>query len=133
MRFTAVDDAGNIVNHPIVEGQMQGGITQGAGQVFGEQAVYDPDTGQLLTGSFMDYPMPRAGLVNGLEIREHPVPTAANPLGAKGVGEAGVSGSLPALMNAVMDALRRAGVARFDMPATPDRLWRAIRDAGGRS
>jgi carbon-monoxide dehydrogenase large subunit len=101
--------------------------------VFGEQAVYDPDTGQLLTGSFMDYPMPRAGLVDGLEIREHPVPTAANPLGAKGVGEAGVSGSLPALMNAVMDALRRAGVARFDMPATPDRLWRAIRDAGGRS
>ena len=101
--------------------------------MFGEQAVYDPDTGQLLTGSFMDYPMPRAGLVAGLAIREHPVPTAANPLGAKGVGEAGVSGSLPALMNAVMDALRRAGVARFDMPATPDRLWRAIRDAGGRS
>ena len=133
VRFTAVDDAGNIVNHQIVEGQMQGGITQGAGQVFGEHAVYDPDTGQLLTGSFMDYPMPRAGLVDGLEIREHPVPTAANPLGAKGVGEAGVSGSLPALMNAVMDALRRAGVTRFDMPATPDRIWRAIRDAGGRS
>src|SRR6266850_3426239 len=135
VRFTAVDDAGNIVNHQIVEGQMQGGITQGAGQVFGEHAVYDPDTGQLLTGSFMDYPMPRAGLVNGLAIREHPVPTATNPLGAKGVGEAGVSGSLPALMNAVLDALRQAGVAHFDMPATPDRIWRAIRDAkaGGRS
>jgi carbon-monoxide dehydrogenase large subunit len=127
VRFTAVDDAGNIINHQIVEGQMQGGITQGAGQVFGEQAIYDPDTGQLLTGSFMDYPMPRAGLVEGLAIREHPVPTATNPLGAKGVGEAGVSGSLPALMNAVLDALRRAGVAHFDMPATPDRLWRAIR------
>src|SRR5206468_3641337 len=81
--------AGNIVNHQIVEGQMQGGITQGAGQVFGEHAVYDPDTGQLLSGSFMDYPMPRAGLVEGLAIREHPVPTATNPLGAKGVGEAG--------------------------------------------
>jgi carbon-monoxide dehydrogenase large subunit len=118
VRFTAVD-----------EGQMQGGITQGAGQVFGEHAVYDPDTGQLLTGSFMDYPMPRAGLVEGLAIREHPVPTASNPLGAKGVGEAGVSGSLPALMNAVLDALREVGVKRFDMPATPDRLWRAIRDA----
>src|SRR6266516_391748 len=134
VRFTAVDDAGNIVNHQIVEGQMQGGITQGAGQVFGEHAVYDPDTGQLLSGSFMDYPMPRAGLVEGLAIHEHPVPTATNPLGAKGVGEAGGSGSLPALMNAVSDALRQAGVTRFDMPATPDRLWRAIRDAkaGGR-
>src|SRR4029077_2982877 len=87
VKFTAVDDAGNIVNHQIVEGQMQGGITQGAGQVFGEHAVYDPDTGQLLTGSFMDYPMPRAGLVAGLAIHEHPVPTASNPLGAKGVGE----------------------------------------------
>jgi carbon-monoxide dehydrogenase large subunit len=129
VRFTAVDDAGNIVNHMIVEGQMQGGITQGAGQVFGEHALYDPDTGQLLSGSFMDYPMPRAGLVNGLTVHEHPVPTATNPLGAKGVGEAGVSGSLPALMNAVLDALREAGVTHFDMPATPDRIWRAIREA----
>ena len=125
----------SIVYGMLVEGQMQGGITQGAGQVFGEHAVYDPDTGQLLSGSFMDYPMPRAGLVEGLAIHEHPVPTAANPLGAKGVGEAGVSGSLPALMNAVLDALRQAGVTHFDMPATPDRLWRAIQDAeaGGRS
>ncbi len=129
VRFTAVDDAGNIVNHMIVEGQMQGGVTQGAGQVFGEHAIYDPETGQLLSGSFMDYPMPRAGLVNGLSIHEHPVPTATNPLGAKGVGEAGVSGSLPALMNAVLDALRQAGVTHFDMPATPDRIWRAIRAA----
>ncbi|HMH17604.1 MAG TPA: xanthine dehydrogenase family protein molybdopterin-binding subunit [Burkholderiales bacterium] len=129
VKFTAVDDAGNIVNHQIVEGQMQGGITQGAGQVFGEHAVYDPDTGQLLSGSFMDYFMPRAGLVGGLAIHEHPVPTASNPLGAKGVGEAGVSGSLPALMNAVLDALREGGVTHFDMPATPDRIWRALRDA----
>jgi carbon-monoxide dehydrogenase large subunit len=128
-KFTAVDDAGNIVNHQIVEGQMQGGITQGAGQVLGEVAVYDPESGQLLSGSFMDYPMPRAGMVGGLTIREHPVPTAANPLGAKGVGEAGVSGSLPAIMNAVTDALRQAGVERFDMPATSDRIWRAIREA----
>lgn len=129
VKFTAVDDAGNIVNHQIVEGQMQGGITQGAGQVFGEHAVYDPETGQLLSGSFMDYTMPRAGLVEGLSIHEHPVPTSANPLGAKGVGEAGVSGSLPALMNAVLDALRQGGVAHFDMPATPDRIWRVLRDA----
>jgi carbon-monoxide dehydrogenase large subunit len=134
VRFTAVDDAGNIVNPQIVEGQMQGGITQGAGQVFGEQLVYDPETGQLLTGSFMDYPMPRAGLVEGLSIREHPVPTASNPLGAKGVGEAGVSGSLPALMNAVVDALRQAGLTHFDIPATSERIWRALRSAGsGRS
>jgi carbon-monoxide dehydrogenase large subunit len=129
VRFAAVDDAGNLVNHQIVEGQMQGGITQGAGQVFGEVAVYDAESGQLLSGSFMDYPMPRAGLVSGLTIREHPVPTAANPLGAKGVGEAGVSGSLPAIMNAVADALRQAGVPHFDMPATPDRIWHALEKA----
>jgi aerobic carbon-monoxide dehydrogenase large subunit len=130
VRYTAVDDAGNIINPMIVHGQMQGGITQGAGQVFGELAVYDTDTGQLLTGSFMDYFMPRAGLVQGLALREHPVPTATNPLGAKGVGEAGVTGSLPALMNAVLDALRQAGVQRFDMPATPARVWSALRAAG---
>jgi len=129
VKFTAVDDAGNIVNHQIVEGQMQGGITQGAGQVFGEQALYDSDSGQLLNASFMDYTMPRAGLVSGLTIREHPVPTASNPLGAKGVGEAGVSGSLPALMNAVLDALRQAGVTHFDMPATSQRIWQAIQEA----
>src|SRR5260221_2691478 len=124
VRFTAVDDAGNIINHQIVEGQMQGGITQGAGQVFGEHAVYDPDTGQLLSGSFMDYPMPRAGLGEGLAIHEHPVPTAANPLGAKGVGEAGVSGALPALMNAVSDALPQADARTFAMPSPPHPLRR---------
>ena len=107
--YVACDDAGNIVNHQIVEGQMQGGITQGAGHVFLEQAVYD-ENGQLLTGSFMDYAMPRAG--PGRRAQGHriiPVPTATNPLGAKGVGEAGVTGSMPCLMNAVMDALRPGG------------------------
>ena len=94
-----------------------------------EQAVYDRETGQLLSGSFMDYPMPRAILVDGLQVLEHPVPTKTNPLGAKGVGEAGVTGSMPCLMNAVLDALRPAGVTRFDMPATPQRLWAAIRAA----
>jgi carbon-monoxide dehydrogenase large subunit len=127
--YLACDDAGNVINHQIVEGQMQGGVTQGAGQVFHELAVYDRDTGQLLTGSFMDYAMPRAVLVNGLKVVEHPVPTQLNPLGAKGVGEAGVTGSLPALMNAVLDALRSAGVRQFDMPASPHRVWSALRTA----
>jgi carbon-monoxide dehydrogenase large subunit len=126
--YVACDDAGTIVNHQIVEGQMQGGITQGAGHVFQEQAIYD-EHGQLLTGSFMDYAMPRPGLVGGLKVMDHPVPTATNPLGAKGVGEAGVTGSMPCLMNAVMDALRTAGVTRFDMPASQLRVWQAIREA----
>ena len=133
VRYVACDDAGNIINHQIVEGQMHGGITQGAGHVFGEQAVYDPQSGQLLNGSFMDYPMPRAVLVNNLTVLDHPVPTKTNPLGAKGVGEAGVTGSMPCLMNAVMDALRQAGVARFDMPANPQRIWSALQAARGRA
>jgi len=127
--YVACDDAGNIVNHQIVEGQVQGGLTQGAGQVFNELAVYDRESGQLLTGSFMDYAMPRAGLVSNLKLLEHPVPTQLNPLGAKGVGEAGVTGSLPALMNAVVDALRPAGVRHFELPATPQRIWQALRQA----
>jgi carbon-monoxide dehydrogenase large subunit len=124
--YVACDDAGNIINHQIVEGQVQGGLTQGAGQALSELAVYDSDTGQLLTGSFMDYAMPRAGLVSGVKLLEHPVPTRLNPLGAKGVGEAGVTGSLPAIMNAVVDALGQAGVERFEMPATPLRVWQAL-------
>jgi carbon-monoxide dehydrogenase large subunit len=128
VRYIACDDAGNIMNHQIVEGQMQGGITQGAGHILGEQAVYDP-SGQLLTGSFMDYPMPRALLVNNLSVMDHAVPTKTNPLGAKGVGEAGVTGSMPCIMNAVLDALRQAGVTHFDMPASPQRVWRALQAA----
>jgi carbon-monoxide dehydrogenase large subunit len=123
--YVACDDAGNIINHQIVEGQVQGGLTQGAGQVFNELAVYD-ESGQLLTGSFMDYAMPRAGLVSGIKLLDHPVPTKLNPLGAKGVGEAGVTGSMPALMNAVVDALRQAGVESFEMPASPARVWKAL-------
>jgi carbon-monoxide dehydrogenase large subunit len=124
--YVACDDVGNIINHQIVEGQMQGGVTQGAGHIFLEQAVYDA-AGQLLTGSFMDYAMPRAGLVGGLKITDHAVPTATNPLGAKGVGEGGVTGSMPALMSAVVDALRQAGVRHFEMPASPARVWQALR------
>jgi carbon-monoxide dehydrogenase large subunit len=129
--YVACDDAGNIINHQIVEGQMQGGITQGAGHILGEQAVYDPESGQLLNGSFMDYPMPRAVLVNNLRVMDYPVPTKTNPLGAKGVGEAGVTGSMPCIMNAVMDALRQGGVKHFDMPASPQRVWSALQAARG--
>jgi carbon-monoxide dehydrogenase large subunit len=128
--YVACDDVGNIINHQIVEGQMQGGVTQGAGHIFLEQGVYDA-SGQLLTGSFMDYAMPRAGLVGGLTVTDHAVPTATNPLGAKGVGEGGVTGSMPALMNAVLDALRGAGVKEFEMPASPHRVWRALQAAKG--
>ncbi|MDH4188642.1 MAG: xanthine dehydrogenase family protein molybdopterin-binding subunit [Betaproteobacteria bacterium] len=127
--YTACDDMGRIVNEAIVEGQVHGGIAQGAGQVFGEQAAYDTHTGQLVTGSFMDYAMPRADLVCRPRLVARPVPTSANPLGVKGAGEAGTTGSLPALMNAVCDALRARGAERFDMPASPARLWRALRDA----
>jgi carbon-monoxide dehydrogenase large subunit len=127
--YIACDDAGNIINHQLVEGQMQGGITQGAGHILGEQAVYDRETGQLLTGSFMDYPMPRAVLVDGLRVLHHPVPTKTNPLGAKGVGEAGVTGSMPCIMNAIADALRQGGVTRFDMPASQGRVWEALQAA----
>jgi aerobic carbon-monoxide dehydrogenase large subunit len=126
--YVACDDAGNIINHQIVEGQVQGGLAQGAGQVFSEVVVYD-ESGQLLTGSFMDYAMPRPGEVAGLKLVDHPVPTKLNPLGAKGVGEAGVTGSMPALMNAVVDALQGAGVRAFEMPATPRRVWESLQSA----
>jgi carbon-monoxide dehydrogenase large subunit len=128
VKYVACDDVGNIINHQVVEGQMQGGVTQGAGHIFMEQAAYD-SSGQLLTGSFMDYAMPRAGLVGGLTVTDFAVPTATNPLGAKGVGEGGVTGSMPCLMNAIMDALRPVGVKRFDMPASQQRVWEAIQAA----
>ncbi len=128
-RYTAVDDLGHVVNPVLVEGQVHGGVVQGAGQVFGEHAVYDPATAQLLTGSFMDYVMPRAGLIRDMEVHDHPVPTPTNALGAKGVGESGCSGSLPALVNAAMDALRPLGIRHLDMPLTPARVWAAINAA----
>ena len=125
-RYTAVDDLGNVINPALVEGQVHGGVMQGAGQVFGEHAVYDPATAQLLTGSFADYVMPRAGWLRHIAVHDHPVPTLTNALGAKGVGEAGCSGSLPALANATIDALRPLGISRLDLPFTPARLWQAI-------
>ena len=125
-RYTAVDDLGTVINPQLVAGQVHGGVAQGAGQVFGEHAIYDRETGQLVTASFTDYFMPRAGLLQNVEVHEHPVPTLTNAIGAKGVGEAGCSGSLPALMNAAMDALRPYGINHLQMPLTPAKLWAAI-------
>ncbi|MCC7486586.1 MAG: xanthine dehydrogenase family protein [Burkholderiales bacterium] len=124
--YHAVDDSGNIVNHTVVEGQVHGAVTQGAGQVFGEKVTYDEHTGQLLTGSFMDYFMPRAGMLRAIGVADHPVPSATNALGAKGVGESGCTASLPALTNAVLDALRPLGIEHLDMPLTPNKVWHAI-------
>ncbi|HTF14538.1 MAG TPA: xanthine dehydrogenase family protein molybdopterin-binding subunit [Burkholderiales bacterium] len=129
VNYATVDDIGNVVDHTSVEGQVHGGVLQGVGQVLGEHAIYDSETGQLLAGSFMDYPMPHADLMRAIRCEDHPVPTKANALGAKGVGESGTSGALGATMNAILDAVRPAGITDFDMPVTPDRLWRALREA----
>ena len=128
-RYTAVDDLGNVINPTLVEGQVHGGVAQGAGQVFGEHAVYNAATAQLLTGSFLDYAMPRASWLRDIAVHDHPVPTPTNALGAKGVGESGCSGSLPALVNAAIDALRPLGIRHLDMPLTPSKLWHAIQAA----
>ncbi len=120
-----------MVNPMLVKGQIHGGIVQGLGQGLYELLAYEPDSGQLLSGSFMDYAMPRADDFPFFDVDSHEVPTKVNPLGAKGVGEAGTVGALPALMNAVNDALAPLGVRHLDMPVTPERVWRAIRDANG--
>jgi carbon-monoxide dehydrogenase large subunit len=104
---------------------------QGIGQVLGEHCVYDRDSGQQVTGSFMDYYMPRAEVLPELVLIDRPVPSPANPLGAKGAGEAGTTGSVPCLANAVLDALSMAGVRHIEMPYTPAKVWRAIREAAG--
>jgi len=133
VNYATVDDIGNVVDHTSVEGQVHGGVLQGVGQVLGEHAIYDSGTGQLLSGSFMDYPMPHADLMRAIRCDEHPVPTKANALGSKGVGESGTSGALGATMNAILNAVRSEGITDFDMPVTPDRLWRALREARKRS
>ena len=131
VRHTVVDDVGRMVNPLLVKGQIHGGVVQGLGQALFEHLAYDAETGQLLAGSFMDYAMPRADDVPFFEVDSHEVPTAVNPLGAKGVGEAGTVGALPALVNAVNDALAPLGVRHLDMPMTAERVWRAIREAKG--
>jgi carbon-monoxide dehydrogenase large subunit len=129
VRYVAVDDAGKIYNHTIVEGQLVGGLMQGIGQALGEHCVYEPETGQLLTGTFMDYYMPRADVLPAIALFDRPVPTPTNPLGAKGAGEAGTTGAIPVIANAVIDALKPCGIIHLDMPFTPARIWQAIRDA----
>ena len=127
VKYIAVNDFGTVINPMLVEGQIQGGVVQGLGQVLLEGAVYDSE-GQLVTGSFMDYAMPRAHDAPMIEVASHPVPTKSNPVGAKGCGEAGTSGGLPAVANAVIDALSDYGIRHLEMPMTPARIWQTIQD-----
>ena len=122
-KFTAVDDFGNVVNPMIVEGQVHGGIAQGIGQALLEGCVYDPETGQLLTASFMDYAMPHASDLPTFQVGTTCTPCTVNPLGVKGCGEAGAIGAPPAVINAITDAL---GIREIAMPATPLRVWEAM-------
>jgi carbon-monoxide dehydrogenase large subunit len=129
VRYAIVDDVGTVINPLTLKGQIHGGIAQGVGQALMEQVVYDAESGQLLTGSLMDYALPRAADFCDIAIESNPVPTRLNPLGAKGAGEAGTVGALPAAFNAVMDALAPLGVHELDMPASPARVWAAIQAA----
>ncbi len=129
VRYSSVNDFGTVVNPLLVAGQIHGGVVQGIGQALMENALFD-DTGQLLTGSFMDYALPRADDVPAeIGVASHPVPATTNPLGAKGCGEAGCAGALTSVMNAIVDALSEAGIRHFDMPASPERVWRALHPA----
>jgi aerobic carbon-monoxide dehydrogenase large subunit len=128
-RFAAVDDLGLIINPMICEGQIHGGIAQGIGQALFESAAYDPETGQLVSGSFQDYAMPRAEHVPNVTSELVEIPARTNPLGIKGIGESGTIGAPPTVVNAVIDALRPLGVEHIDMPLTPARVWGAIRAA----
>jgi carbon-monoxide dehydrogenase large subunit len=130
VKYDMVNDFGVLINPLLVEGQLHGGVVQGIGQALMERTVFDED-GQLLTGSYMDYALPRAGDVPYFGFVSHPVPAKTNLLGAKGCGEAGCAGSLPAVMNAVIDALSEFGIKLMDMPATPQRIWQAIQEARG--
>ena len=129
--YTGVEDIGTVMNPQIAEGQVQGGVVQGLGQVLCEELVYDPADGQLLSGTFMDYAMPRALDIPSLDCGFEPVPTRINPYGAKGVGEAGTVGALAAGMSAITDAMAQMGVEDFAMPATPGRVWEALNAAKG--
>jgi carbon-monoxide dehydrogenase large subunit len=128
VKYSSVNDFGTVINPMLVEGQVHGGIVQGIGQAMLEQTVYDAD-GQLLTGSYMDYALPRATDAPAFTTAHHPVPAKTNPLGVKGCGEAGCAGGLASVMNAIVDALSEYGIRHIDMPATPQRVWQAIRDA----
>jgi carbon-monoxide dehydrogenase large subunit len=133
VRYLAVDDVGNKINPMIVAGQLHGGIAQGVGQALWEQAIYGED-GQLLSGSMLDYAIPRASWFPPIELDETVTPTDVNPLGVKGVGEAGTIASTAAAANAVIDALAPLGIRHLDMPHTSQNVWRAIQGAkGGRA
>ena len=130
-RYVVIDDVGTVINPVTLKGQIHGGVAQGVGQALLEQIVYEPESGQLLTSSFMEYAMPRADTFCDMHIESNPVPTKLNPMGAKGAGEAGTVGALPVVINAVMSALAPLGVRDFDMPASSERVWQAIQDAAG--
>ncbi|HEY1299166.1 MAG TPA: molybdopterin cofactor-binding domain-containing protein, partial [Stellaceae bacterium] len=130
VKYSFVNDFGVVINPLLVTGQAHGGIVQGIGQALRERTVYD-EHGQLLTGSYMDYALPRAEDAPLFESGFHPVPAKTNPLGAEGCGEAGCAGALPSVMNALVDALAEYGIRHIDMPATPERVWRTIRAARG--
>jgi aerobic carbon-monoxide dehydrogenase large subunit len=129
VRYAAVDDVGRMLNPLLCHGQIHGGIAQGVGQALVEDLVYDKESGQLLTGSFQDYCMPRADDFCDFDLGSNVSLTPRNPLGVKGVGEAGTIGALPAVMNAVNDALAHVGAPGVEMPATPEKLWRALQAA----
>jgi len=133
LRYHVVDDVGTVMNPLLLEGQIRGGIAQGIGQLLLEDIHFDPGTGQLVTGSFMDYAMPRAADIPMMHCETNPVPTRTNPLGVKGAGEAGAVGAMPAVGNALIDALKPLGIRDLPMPATPERIWRAIREAPSRA
>jgi carbon-monoxide dehydrogenase large subunit len=125
VRYSVVDDVGTVLNPMLLHGQIHGGVAQGAGQALMEDIHFDA-SGQLVTASFMDYAMPRAHNLSAMHVEANPVPTKTNPLGTKGAGEAGCVGALPAVVNAVVDALKEFGIRHIEMPATPERIWRAM-------
>ncbi len=129
VKYVVIDDVGTVLNPLLLKGQIHGGIAQGMGQILMEDIVHDATTGQMLSGSFMDYAMPRATDFCNIEVKSHPVPTDQNPLGVKGAGEAGTVGAMPAVMNALIDAVAPLGVTDLPMPATAERIWRAINGA----
>ena len=129
LKYTAVDDCGNIINPLIVEGQLHGGIAQGIAQALFEEVSYDPQTGQLLTGTLADYLVPTANEIPSPLLDRTVTPSPTNELGVKGIGEAGTIAASAAVINAIVDALRPLGISHVDMPASPDRLWKQIRQA----
>jgi len=131
-RYSAIDDVGRAVNPMIVHGQTHGGIVQGAGQALMERCLYDQQSGQLLSASFMDYAMPRADGFPFFKTALSEVPSTNHPLGFRGGGEGGITPALGVIVNAIVDALADLGVEHIDMPATPERVWQAVRDAGGK-